>query len=42
MNRTLLLIVGLVVVVMVAVLTVPGARDFVESTVVGWLSSMAR
>ncbi len=42
MNRALLLVVGVVIVVMVAVLTVPGAQDFVESTVIGWLSSMAR
>lgn len=42
MNRPLLLIVGLVVVVVVAVLAVPGAQDFIESTVIGWLSSMAR
>lgn len=42
MNRTLLLVVGIVIVVMVIVLTVPGAQDFVESTVIGWLSAMAR
>ncbi len=40
--KPLLLVAGVVVVVMVVVLFVPGVQDYIEGHVLGWLARSAR